>query len=126
MEELSERFPHEREGVKKFYGECWAVFNSLNSLELKSLEEPRYLLGGKHPPSALWHRPAIMLKPSLYQSNMFLAQQALHRRLPWPAQCITSLQIAPLHLSLWGGQQRLQPLIEVLLMQSLLSTRLRA
>ena len=46
VEELSQRFPHEREGIKKFYGECWAVFNSLNSLELKSLEEPRYLLGG--------------------------------------------------------------------------------
>ena len=46
VEELSERFPHEREGIKKFYGECWAVFNALNSLELKSLEEPRYLLGG--------------------------------------------------------------------------------
>ena len=49
VEELSERFPHEREGIKKFYGECWAVFNSLNSLELKSLEEPRYLLGGQCP-----------------------------------------------------------------------------
>lgn len=47
-EELSERFPHEREGIKNFYGECWAVFKSLNSLELKSLEEPRYLLGGSH------------------------------------------------------------------------------
>jgi hypothetical protein len=46
VEELSRRFPHEREGIGKFYGECWAVFNSLNSLELKSLEEPRYLLGG--------------------------------------------------------------------------------
>ena len=46
VEELSERFPHERKGIEKFYGECWAVFNSLNSLELKSLEEPRYLLGG--------------------------------------------------------------------------------
>ena len=46
VEELSERFPHERKGIEKFYGECWAVFNSLNALELKSLEEPRYLLGG--------------------------------------------------------------------------------
>lgn len=46
VEELSQRFPHEREGIRKFYGECWAVFNALNSLELKSLEEPRYLLGG--------------------------------------------------------------------------------
>ncbi|EIE25844.1 carotenoid isomerase [Coccomyxa subellipsoidea C-169] len=55
VEELSQRFPHEREGIKKFYGECWAVFNALNSLELKSLEEPRYLLGefAKHPLACL-------------------------------------------------------------------------
>jgi prolycopene isomerase len=46
VEELSARFPAEREGIKKFYGECWSVFNALNSLDLKSLEEPRYLLGG--------------------------------------------------------------------------------
>ena len=44
VEELSARFPHERKGIEAFYGECWAVFNALNSLELKSLEEPRYLL----------------------------------------------------------------------------------
>ncbi len=25
--ELSARFPHEREGIKKFYDECWRVFN---------------------------------------------------------------------------------------------------
>ena len=43
--ELGDRFPAEREGIKKFYDECWRVFNSLNSIELKSLEEPRYLLG---------------------------------------------------------------------------------
>ena len=36
------RFPHESSGIKKFYDECWAVFNALNSLELKSLEEPRW------------------------------------------------------------------------------------
>jgi hypothetical protein len=35
------RFPHESSGIKSFYGECWAVFNALNSLEMKSLEEPR-------------------------------------------------------------------------------------
>ena len=46
VEELARAFPHERRGIEKFYGECWAVFNALNSLELKSLEEPRYLLGG--------------------------------------------------------------------------------
>jgi prolycopene isomerase len=39
--ELSARFPHEAAGIKSFYDECWAVFNSLNSLEMKSLEEPR-------------------------------------------------------------------------------------
>ena len=45
LEELGSKFPAERDGIRKFYGECWRVFNSLNSLELKSLEEPRYLLG---------------------------------------------------------------------------------
>lgn len=43
--ELTSRFPHEEEGILKFYGECWKVFNALNSLELKSLEEPLYLFG---------------------------------------------------------------------------------
>ena len=45
LQELGDRFPRERKGIRKFYDECWRVFNSLNSLELKSLEEPRYLLG---------------------------------------------------------------------------------
>ncbi|KAJ4979563.1 hypothetical protein NE237_010343 [Protea cynaroides] len=43
--ELIDKFPHEKEGILKFYGECWKVFNALNSLELKSLEEPLYLFG---------------------------------------------------------------------------------
>lgn len=47
IEELSSKFPHERKGIKKFYDECWRVFNALNSLDLKSLEEPKYLLGGR-------------------------------------------------------------------------------
>lgn len=47
LDELSAKFPHERKGIKKFYDECWRVFNSLNSLDLKSLEEPKYLLGGR-------------------------------------------------------------------------------
>ncbi|KAJ8754461.1 hypothetical protein K2173_005622 [Erythroxylum novogranatense] len=45
VSELSTRFPHEKDGIRKFYGECWKIFNSLNSLELKSLEEPIYLFG---------------------------------------------------------------------------------
>ena len=45
--ELVAKFPHEEAGIKKFYGECWRVFNALNTLDLKSLEEPRYLLGGE-------------------------------------------------------------------------------
>lgn len=43
--ELISKFPHEKEGINKFYGECWKIFNALNSLELKSLEEPIYLFG---------------------------------------------------------------------------------
>ena len=46
VDELAARFPAERRGIEAFYGEAWRVFNALNSLELKSLEEPRYLLGG--------------------------------------------------------------------------------
>ena len=37
-------FPHERQGIRRFYDECWKVFNCLNSMDLLSLEEPRYLM----------------------------------------------------------------------------------
>ncbi|XP_075512942.1 prolycopene isomerase, chloroplastic-like isoform X2 [Primulina tabacum] len=43
--ELVSKFPREKEGILKFYGDCWKIFNALNSLELKSLEEPIYLFG---------------------------------------------------------------------------------
>ncbi|KDP36072.1 hypothetical protein JCGZ_08716 [Jatropha curcas] len=45
ISELTTKFPHEKEGILKFYGECWKIFSALNSLELKSLEEPIYLFG---------------------------------------------------------------------------------
>lgn len=44
LQELIALFPHEEEGIRSFYGECWDVFNCLNSMELLSLEEPRYLM----------------------------------------------------------------------------------
>ncbi len=44
LQELSDRFPHEQEGIRQFYDECWKVFNCLNAIELLSLEEPRYLM----------------------------------------------------------------------------------
>ncbi|HHP7246137.1 MAG TPA: carotenoid isomerase [Elainellaceae cyanobacterium] len=43
LQELSQHFPHERRGIRRFYDECWTVFNCLNSMDLLSLEEPRYL-----------------------------------------------------------------------------------
>ena len=43
IQELICQFPHEAEGIRKFYDECWRVFNCLNAMELLSLEEPRYL-----------------------------------------------------------------------------------
>ncbi|MDY6780992.1 MAG: carotene isomerase [Cyanobacteriota bacterium] len=43
LQELIAYFPHEREGIRRFYDECWKVFNCLNAMELLSLEEPRYL-----------------------------------------------------------------------------------
>lgn len=44
LQELTARFPHEAEGIAKFYGECWQVFNCLNAMELLSLEELGYLM----------------------------------------------------------------------------------
>jgi prolycopene isomerase len=43
LQELTARFPHEQEGIRRFYDECWKVFNCLNTIELLSLEEIRYL-----------------------------------------------------------------------------------
>jgi len=43
LQELIAKFPQEAEGIRRFYDECWAVFNCLNAMELLSLEEPRYL-----------------------------------------------------------------------------------
>lgn len=43
LQEIIEYFPQERHGIRQFYNECWNVFNCLNAIELRSLEEPRYL-----------------------------------------------------------------------------------
>ncbi|HEY9859817.1 MAG TPA: carotenoid isomerase [Candidatus Obscuribacterales bacterium] len=43
LQELIAQFPHERDGIRQFYDECWKVFNCLNAMDLLSLEEPRYL-----------------------------------------------------------------------------------
>ncbi|CAN8077038.1 unnamed protein product [Agarophyton chilense] len=44
LDELIKLFPFEEEGIRNFYGECWNVFNALNAMPLRSLEEPNYLL----------------------------------------------------------------------------------
>ena len=43
ISKLIERFPHEKEGIKKFYGTCAKVFNCLDSMPLLSIEDPGYL-----------------------------------------------------------------------------------
>ncbi|MBP0017440.1 MAG: carotene isomerase [Cyanobacteria bacterium SBLK] len=43
LQELGKHFPQEKEGIRKFYDECWRVFNCLNVMELLSLEELGYL-----------------------------------------------------------------------------------
>ncbi|MGI0482825.1 carotenoid isomerase [Geminocystis sp. CENA526] len=55
LEELYKYFPEEKEGIRAFYDECWQVFNCLNSMELLSLEEIRYLtrVFFQHPLSCL-------------------------------------------------------------------------
>jgi prolycopene isomerase len=44
LQELIKKFPHEEQGIRAFYGECWKVFNCLNAMELLSLEELGYLM----------------------------------------------------------------------------------
>ena len=44
INKLSDRFPNEKEGIKKFYGTCEKVFNCLDSMPLLSIEDPSYLL----------------------------------------------------------------------------------
>lgn len=44
LQNLIAYFPHESKGIRRFYDECWKVFNCLNQMELLSLEEPRYLM----------------------------------------------------------------------------------
>ncbi len=43
LQELGDRFPHERAGIRRFYDECWQIFRCLNAIELLSLQEYRYL-----------------------------------------------------------------------------------
>ena len=57
---LQQKFPEEADGIQKFYDECWNVFNCLNSMELLSLEEPRYLF------DSFWNHPINCLKLSRY------------------------------------------------------------
>ncbi|MEH2406037.1 carotenoid isomerase [Nostoc sp.] len=44
LQNLIAHFRHEEEGIRRFYDECQKVFKCLNSIDLLSLEEPRYLL----------------------------------------------------------------------------------
>lgn len=55
LQNLAAYFPHEKEGIRGFYDECWQVFKCLNRMELLSLEEPRYLLRSflQHPLACL-------------------------------------------------------------------------
>jgi prolycopene isomerase len=41
--DLSARFPHEADGIHRFYDACWQVFNCLDAMPLLSLEDPAYL-----------------------------------------------------------------------------------
>lgn len=60
LQELTSYFPHEKEGIRRFYDECWKIFNCLNSMELLSLEEPRYLM------RVFWQQPFACLRLARY------------------------------------------------------------
>jgi prolycopene isomerase len=55
LQNLTAYFCHEEQGIRRFYDECWKVFNCLNRMDLLSLEEPRYLLRAffQHPLACL-------------------------------------------------------------------------
>lgn len=57
---LGDRFPHERQGIRKFYDTCWDIFNCLNAIELLSLEEPRYVM------RVFWQNPIACLGLARY------------------------------------------------------------
>ncbi|QEY33296.1 carotene isomerase [Synechococcus sp. RSCCF101] len=40
---LTNRFPHEATGIRRFYDTCWQVFRCLDAMPLLSLEDPAYL-----------------------------------------------------------------------------------
>ncbi len=41
--DLVKLFPHEKDGIERFYETCWKVFNCLDSMPLLSIEDPLYL-----------------------------------------------------------------------------------
>ena len=43
ISKLSDRFPKEKEGIRRFYGTCKKVFHCLDSMPLLSIEDPAYL-----------------------------------------------------------------------------------
>lgn len=55
LQELGDRFPHERQGIRRFYDACWRVFHCLNRIELLSLEEPGYVA------RVFWQHPLACL-----------------------------------------------------------------
>ncbi len=43
LSNLISKFPHEENGIRKFYSVCWKVFNCLDAMPLLSIEDPTYL-----------------------------------------------------------------------------------
>lgn len=60
LQNLIAYFPHQEKGIRRFYNECQKIFNCLNSIELLSLEEPRYLL------RVFWQNPLACLGLARY------------------------------------------------------------
>ncbi|MCM1984240.1 carotenoid isomerase [Lyngbya confervoides] len=55
LQELDQRFPQEQAGIRRFYGTCWRIFRALNTIDLRSLEEMRYVARSflQHPQACL-------------------------------------------------------------------------
>lgn len=88
LQELIEHFPHEADGIRRFYDECWQVFNCLNSMELLSLEEIRYLM------RVFWQHPLACLGLVKYLplnagdiANRYLKDQELLKFIDMECYC---------------------------------------
>ena len=79
IRKLTKRFPHEKDGIEKFYDTCGRVFNCLDSMPLLSIEDPTYLFKVffKAPLSCLTLLDGYQLMLEMLQENLLKIMNSL-------------------------------------------------